>query len=215
LSGWRFRCGGAIATATLALTACGGGAEQNTNEHHRQFPVQVSSSFPTSQRLAQQSDLVIYVRNAGSATIPNVAVTITNPRYGTAAQAFGILLPPTGQGQPILASRSRPVWIIDRAPGRCGYSCRQGGAGAAVTAYSNTWALGRLRPGHTARFDWHVTAIKPGRYVVRYRVAAGLNGVAKAVSRTGHPASGSFVVRISSAPRRAYVKANGTVVYSP
>ena len=46
-----------------------------------------------------------------------------------------------------VANPSRPIWIVDRAPGPCRYSCRNGGQGAAVTAYSNTWALGRLKPG--------------------------------------------------------------------
>ena len=47
-------------------------------------------------------------------------------------------------------------------------SCNQGGSGGAVTAYSNTWALGRLAPGATARFVWRVTAVSPGTHVVAY-----------------------------------------------
>ncbi len=172
------------------------------------------ASFPTAQRLAQYSDLVISVRNAGTKTIPNIAVTILNPRYGTAAAAFATLLAQPPPGQPILASRSRPVWVVDRAPGPCQYSCRQGGPGGAATAYSNTWALGRLLPGHTARFVWGVTAVKAGAYTVEYEVAAGLSGKADAIRSGGGPVSGSFRVTISSRPRQAYVNNDGKIVYT-
>jgi hypothetical protein len=193
------------------LSACGGGARQDANEPSGHFPVQVvRATFPTSQQLAQNTHLVITVRNPGNSTIPNVAVTIINPATGTAAQAFSTLLPPNPQ----LASRSRPVWIINKAPGPCLYSCRQGGPGGAVTAYSNTWALGELRPGGVARFDWAVTAVKSGTYTVQYRVAAGLNGKAKAVPARGLPLRGNFHVTIATKPRQAYVTNSGTIVYS-
>jgi hypothetical protein len=169
------------------------------------------ASFPTRQQLAQNTQLVITVRNpSNSQTIPNVAVTILNPETGTAARAFSTLLPPNPQ----LASRSRPVWIINKAPGPCLYSCRQGGPGGAVTAYTNTWALGELKPGHVARFAWLVTAVKSGAYTVQYRVAAGLNGKAQAVPGGGKPLVGNFHVTIATKPRQAYVTNNGTVVYT-
>ena len=86
-----------------------------------------------------------------------------------------------------LAHPSRPVWVVDRPPGPCDSGCSanssagSGRPGGAVTAYSNTWALGRARAGHTAKFDWAVTAVAPGHHVVAWEVAAGLNGKAKAV----------------------------------
>ena len=67
-------------------------------------------------------------------------------------------------------------------------TCSQGGSGGAVTAYSNTWALGALAPGKTATFVWRVTAVKPGVHTVAWEVAAGLNGKAKAVQNGDHPA---------------------------
>jgi len=209
------RVSGAFAVV-LAVSACGSSAtKQSAGEPKGNFPVEVSTaSFPASQRLAERTDLVIAVRNAGSKTIPNVAVTITNPAYGTAAQAFGTLLPQSAPGQPILAGRSRPVWIVDQPPGPRGYSTSQGGPGGAVTAYSNTWALGRLAPGQTARFDWGVTAVQPGSYTVRYVVAAGLTGRARAVLASGGPVAGSFHVRILAGPRQAYVNNAGKIVYS-
>ena len=200
---------GAVA-AIVVLSSCGAGARQDAYEPSGNFTVAVPvATFPSFQRLAQQTHLVISVRNSGSQTIPNVAVTITNPVYGTAAQAFGYLLSDTTQG---LASRSRPVWIIDRPPGPCNFACKVGGPGGAVTAYANTWALGPLRPGVTATFDWAVTAIKPGTHFVQYRVAAGLNGKAKAVLADGGIPTGKFKVTVTRVPQHYYVNAKGQVV---
>jgi len=199
----------------MGLSGCGGSAEQGGGEPTGSFPVQVTTArFPAAQTLSEHTQLVITVRNAGTKAIPNIAVTLLNPLYGTAAQAFGTLIAANGPGQPALASRSRPVWVVDQAPGPCGYSCHQGGPGAAVTAYSNTWAMGRLAPGATARFDWHVTAVAPGNYTVDYQVAAGLSGKAKAVLSGGGPVAGSFKVTISNQPRQAYVNNAGQIVYS-
>jgi hypothetical protein len=202
--------------AALALSACGGGQRQDASEPSANFPVTVSAaSFPASQRLAQHTHLVIAVRNAGHRTIPNVAVTICNVTCayparqgeGSSSRAFAADI-----SQSYLANPSRPLWIIDRAPGACGYSCQNGGQGAAVTAYANTWALGRLAPGRTARFDWAVTAVKAGRHVVAWQVAAGLNGKAKAVLANGTPPHGTFAVSVARAPAQSYVDNNGQIV---
>jgi hypothetical protein len=202
----------------LALTACGGGQEQSVSEPHGNFPVSiVIARFPSSQTLSQHIHLVLVVRNSGSKAIPNLAVTICNItcRYpapaglGTSSAAFASSISGTG-----LANPSRPIWIIDRAPGRCSYSCTNGGQGAYVTAYANTWAIGKpLPPGHVALFNWAVTAVKPGIHVVAWQVAAGLNGKAKAVlaSGGGQP-HGAFVVHISSKPSQTYVNNNGQIV---
>ncbi len=202
---------------TLALSACGSGANQATNEPSGHFKVAVSSaSFPALQRLAQQSHLVISVRNTGSHAIPNLAVTICNTScaypsqngQGTSAQAFAQNL-----NQPYLANPSRPIWIVNKAPGPCLYSCRNGGPGAYVTAYSNTWALGhQLPPGHTATFDWAVTAVSAGSHVVAWQVAAGLNGKAKAVLADGSQPGGTFLVHIAHRPQQSYVNNAGKVV---
>ncbi len=197
--------------ACALLTACGSGARQDANEPRGSFPVQIlAARFPASQRLAQRTDLLIAVRNSGTQTIPNIAVTITNPLYGTAVQAFSTWL-----AQPGLANHSRPVWIITRPPGRCGYSCESYGLGSAVTAYSNTWALGELRPGEVARFEWRLTAVQSGRYLVRYQVAAGLNGKAVAVLADGSRPAGTFIVSIRQTPPQLYVEPNGQVLTTP
>ena len=138
----------------LAVSACGGGARQDANEPKRQVPGRRQRG-----ELPRQPDPVaahppgIDVRNAGSKTIPDVAVTICNvtcaypaPKgEGTSAAAFAADLNQTG-----LANPSRPVWVVDQRPGACGTAAQNGGAGAGVTAYANTWALGtpaaRARP---------------------------------------------------------------------
>ncbi len=200
----------AAGAAALLVSACGGGGRQDASEPTGNFPVQVSSAkFPLSQRLAERADLVIAVRNTGRKTIPDIAVTLLDAHQRTAAQAFGQSVGGTSE---VLASNSRPVWIVDRPPGPCEYSCRQGGPGGAVTAYSNTWSLGALKPGRTATFDWGVTAVKSGAFVIRYEVAAGLNGKAKAVDANGGRPGGSFSVKIHNAPQQAYVNDQGQVV---
>ncbi len=200
----------------LALSDCGGGQNQAASEPSGNFSVAVrTAKFPASQRLAQHTHLVIEVRNAGRKAIPDVAVTICNvtcgypaPKgEGSSSQAFGADI-----NQTYLANSSRPLWVIDSGPGSCGYSCHNGGQGAAVTAYSNTWALGRLAPGKTARFDWAVTAVQSGKHVVAWEVAAGLNGRAKAVLSNGSPPRGTFAVKVNQAPAQSYVNNNGQIV---
>jgi hypothetical protein len=201
---------------SLALSACGGGQNQAASEPSGHFTVTVSAAkFPASQRLAQHTHLVIAVHNTGNKAIPDVAVTICNvtcaypaPKgEGSSSAAFGANIEQT-----YLANPSRPLWVVDRAPGVCGYSCQNGGQGAAVTAYANTWALGRLAPGKTARFDWAVTAVKAGKHVVAWEVAAGLNGKAKAVLSNGSAPHGTFAVNVGTAPAQSYVNNNGQIV---
>jgi hypothetical protein len=189
----------------LVATGCGGGARQDAHEPSGKFPVSVTTArFPKHQSLAQKSRMTIAVRNAGTKEIPNVAVTVTAAGEGTAAQAFAEVS--TAQGCSVnsaadgpvcpLADKSRPVWVVDKGP--------KGG----VTAYSNTWALGRLPAGRTTTFTWDVTAVVPGTHKLNYRVAAGLNGKAKTDPRI---VGGSFTVDISSKPVQAIVTASGKV----
>ncbi len=194
--------------AIFTLAACGSQPRQDVNEPSGTFHVAVSTAtFPTSQRLAQHSHLKISIINTGRKTIPDVAVTITDPKHGTSLAAFGQQL-----NMPQVASHSRPIWIVDRGPGACQYSCREGGPGGAVTAYANTWAMGRLKPGATATFIWAVTAISPGIHTIQYVVAAGLNGKAKARLSNGTIPKGTFTVNITRAPQQSYVNGSGQVV---
>src|SRR5918998_2232693 len=162
--------GSAIAVGALGVllvSGCGGGAErQDEDEPRGDFRVElVDASFPSGQRLAEQEELRLRVRNADSKTIPNLAVTV---------EGFS-----RRSEQPGLADPSRPVWVIDDGP--------RGG----VTAYTNTWALGRVRAGETKEFVWRVTPVKAGSFEVKYRVSAGLDGRAKAVASGGRPRRGT------------------------
>lgn len=201
--------------ASAALSACGGGQSQDANEPSGNFPVQAVARFPSSQRLAQHSRMVVVVHNSGNKTIPNVAVTICNVTCayqaargtGSAAGAFANNISQEGVANP-----SRPIWIVDIPPKPCtAPTCSQGGSGGAVTAYSNTWALGALAPGKTATFVWRVTAVQPGVHVVAWEVAAGLNGKAKAV-QNGTTPRGKITVLVHKAPAKTYVTNSGKVV---
>jgi hypothetical protein len=202
----RTLCALAAGAAAAALAACGGGERQDADEPSGTFPVDVvRATFPAAQRLAQQSRLEIAVRNAGRRTVPNLAVTIqaggTSGDTATSgnAEAFAEV-----SQKPGLANPSRPVWILDAGP--------RGG----ITAYTNTWALGALRPGRTKTFVWRVTAVKPGVHNVRYKVAAGLDNKARAVLAGGNTEpTGQFTIRISGKPADARVAEDGRVVKRP
>jgi hypothetical protein len=230
------------AIATVALAACGA-ARQDAKEPSGNFPVDVvTASFPAAQRLSEHTHLVIQVRNAGNKPIPNLTVSICNvtctysansaPGEGTSVAPFAQCVgptPPAGnpnapgtcltvaqqQGQ---ANISRPIWIVDRPPGGCGYSCSQGGVGGNGSAASNSWQRRTpLAPGATATFDWAVTAVSPGNFTVAWQIAAGQYGKAKAVivsgtGPCGRTPCGTFPVTVSHTPSQSYVNDAGQIV---
>jgi hypothetical protein len=166
--------------AALAVAGCGGGTRQDADEPSGTFQVDVvNASFPTKQHLAQPERFVIAVRNTGDQAVPNVAVTVSS--FAERSEQAG------------LADPERAVWIIDSSP--------SGGQ----TAYTNTWALGRLPPGQTRRFVWRVTAVKAGTHTVKWQVAAGLNGKAKATLAGNRAPAGSVTVDVSAKPAQAHV----------
>ena len=218
-----------VAAAAVSATVAGCGSRQDVQEPSANFPVQiVTASFPSSQQVTQKTAMVLTIRNAGTREIPNLAVTICNvtcashapPGEGTSAHAFMEWLTagpsqsnPNNAGQPPMADPSKPVWIIDRPPGPCLFSCQNGDRGSRVTAYSNTWAMGgQLQPGATAEFKWQLTPVKPGTHVVAYQIAAGLNGKAKAVLEDGGAPQGTFHVDITNPPAQSYVNNSGQIV---
>jgi hypothetical protein len=169
-----------VSLGALALTGCGGGERQDANEPSGTFQVAVvRASFPTKQHLAQPERFVIAVRNTGHEDVPNVAVTVSS--FAERSEQAG------------LADPERAVWIIDSSP--------SGGD----TAYVNTWALGRLAPGQTKRFVWRVTAVQAGTHTVKWQVAAGLNGKAKATLSGNRAPAGSVTVDVSKKPAQAHV----------
>jgi hypothetical protein len=166
--------------AAVALAGWGGGERQDADEPSGTFQVDVvRASFPTKQHLAQPERFVIAVRNTGDQAVPNVAVTVSS--FAERSEQAG------------LADPERAVWIIDSSP--------SGGQ----TAYTNTWALGRLPPGQTRRFVWRVTAVKAGTHTVKWQVAAGLNGKAKATLAGNRAPAGSVTVDVSAKPAQAHV----------
>lgn len=212
-------CGSRASVAMLcmasafALASCGSAVSAPAS--HGPFRVRVPTArFPAAQRLASPSRMVIAVRNAGRRTIPDVTVTVCNVTCaadapdgeGTSAAPFA-----ADVSMSDLANHSRPLWIVDRQPGSCRFSCVQSGPGAGFTAYANTWALGTLAPGATATFDWSLTPVTPGRHVVAWWVAADTAGDTTALLPDGAPARGRFVVDVSAAPARSHLTASGTV----
>jgi hypothetical protein len=185
----------------VGAAGCGGGNPQDVNEPKGKFPIQVvRATFPPSQRIAQNSELVIAVRNAGRKKVPNVAVSILSAEANAPAEAQAF---EEASSEPGLAESSRPVWVVNQGP--------PGG----VTAYTNTWALGTLRPGQVRTFVWKVTAVKSGIHSIKYKVAAGLNGKARAVvPGSDQEPAGQFTIRIASKPANARVGENGQVIKS-
>jgi hypothetical protein len=193
---------GVAALLALATSGCGGNQRQDANEPSGHFPLQVvRATFPNAQRLAQRTQLQIAVRNAGRKTVPNIAVSVLSGEANAPAAATAFEEAST---EPGLADPSRPVWVLDRGP--------SGG----VTAYTNTWALGALRPGQTRTFVWRVTAVRGGVHSIKYKIAAGLNGKAKAVvPGSDQEPAGQFTIRISNKPANARIGDNGQVITEP
>jgi hypothetical protein len=184
-----------LLVALLAVAGCGG-QRQDADEPSGEFGLEVvSARFPSSQTLSQSAQMVMRVRNTGDREVPNLAITVTTdaPTRGDSVTAFGQNLEDT-----TLAARARPVWIVDRDP--------SGGQ----SAYANTWAFGPIRAGGSKIVRWRVTAVRAGHYVLRYRVAPGLNG--KARSAAGSKVSSSFDVTIDDTPSPARVDEDGNVV---
>lgn len=158
----------------LTLAACGGGERQDKNEPRGEFPVEVvEAEFPGDQKLAKESDLTITLRNAGDKVIPNIAVTV---------DGFDERLKDRS-----LADPNRPVFVINGRPKQIGTfpETKEIAPEGGETAYVNTWALGKLKPGETRSFSWNVTAVRPGPYKLEYEVSAGLDGKARAVEEDG------------------------------
>jgi hypothetical protein len=172
----------ALAGCAALIAGCGGDekARQDADEPEGEWAIDVvEAKFPRSQHLAEATTMRIRVRNTADRAVPNIAVTVDG--LSSRSEQAG------------LADAERPNWVVDDAP--------RGG----VTAYTNTWALGRLAPGETKTFEWKVTPVKAGRYELTYRVAAGLDGKARAVATGGERPEGKFAVNVSREPAQSRV----------
>jgi hypothetical protein len=180
------------------VAACGGGERQDENEPKGNYRVDVvRAAFPAEQSLAKTSNLVITVRNAGSKSVPNVAVTV---------KGFDIKL-----GDESVADPNRPQFVINGDPKEIGGfpESKEAGPEGGETAYVNTWALGELKPNEQKTFRWKVTAVRAGPYRISYSVAGGLDGKAKAVDATGSQPRGQFAGRVQETPPRTRVADDG------
>jgi hypothetical protein len=166
--------------AAVGLAGCGDDPRQSADETPGMYRLAiVRASFPARQRLAEPARLVIVVRNEGRATVPNLAVSV---------DSFG-----ERSDRPDLSDAQRPVWIVDRPPR------------GSETAYASTWALGPLREGATRRLVWQLTPVRAGTHQVRFRLAAGLTGRAKALLAGDRSPERELTVRISARPSEARV----------
>jgi hypothetical protein len=187
----------------LTVASCGGGERQDANEPEGRFPVEVvSAEFPTTQKLAKRSDLEIVVRNSGRKAVPNVAVTV---------RGFDVRLEGRGLSDP-----ERPVFVINGEPKEIGTfpESKEAAPEGGETAYVDTWALGRLRPGQRKAFRWSVTAVRPGPFRLRYEIAAGLDGKARAVTTGGGTPRGMFRGSVSDAAPDTRVADDGSTIIS-
>jgi hypothetical protein len=199
----RFRGGIALAgvAGLVALGGCGGGTRQDENEPEGNFPVEVvSATFPEKQKLAQTSELVITVRNSGQDTIPNIAATVQGLNYRST--------------QPDLSDPERPRFALEGIQRQIGGfpEAKDASPAGCDTAYVNTWACGPLRPGAETTLVWRVTPVKAGPYDVSWRLAAGLNGKAKAVAAGGGAPTGSFSGNVSRAAPKVRIANDGKTV---
>jgi hypothetical protein len=202
----------------VVVSGCGGttakGSRQDKDEPSGEFPVSVEeAAFPLNQKLAQSSMMRIVVRNAGDERIPNIVVTVQcestkDGQNGSFDRQIA------GQAN---ADKNRPNFVVDRIPGADRPASRQDlDPLERSTAYVNTYSLGPLAANRTATFEWRVTAVRAGTFRLCYRVAAGLDGKAKAV-----PASGSLPIKqewqgeVTNVAPRTGVADDGTVTTLP
>jgi hypothetical protein len=195
---------GVATLCLLAIAGCGGGERQDENEPEGDFAVEVvKAKFPESQKLAKSSDLVVTVRNAGQDTIPNIAMTVNG---------FD-----ERKTDPDLADPNRPVFALNGVQVEiAGFpEAKDAAPRGCDTAYVNTWACGPLKPNQEKTFRWSVTAVQAGDFKVSWRVAAGLDGKAKAVAMGGGPAPrGAFSGTISDAAPDVRVADDGKTIVS-
>jgi hypothetical protein len=176
-----------VPACLLALAGCGG-ERQDENEPSGDFPIEVvEAKFPGKQKLAKSSDLVVTVRNAGQETVPNISMTVNGLDER--------------KTDPDLADPTRPVFALDGVQVEiAGFpEAKDASPRGCDTAFVNTWACGPLKPDEERTFRWTVTAVRAGDYKIDWRVAAGLDGKAKAVTPGGGPAPrGRFAGSISN-----------------
>jgi hypothetical protein len=191
-----------VAVCLFGIAGCGGGERQDENERSGNFPIEVvEAKFPDKQKLAKSSDMIVTVRNAGRETVPNIALTVNG---------FD-----ERKSDPDLADPSRPVFALNGVQLEiAGFpEAKDASPRGCDSAYVNTWACGPLKPNEERTFRWSVTAVRAGDYEINWRVAAGLDGKAKAVQPGGGPAPrGQFSGTISDKAPTVRVADDGKTI---
>jgi hypothetical protein len=174
----------------LGVAGCGGGEQQDADEPEGTYQLEAFDvSFPQRQGLGETTTLRMTVRNTGDKTVPDLAVTV---------DGFGYRQDQVGE-----ADQLAPLWIVNVGPK------------VYQTAFVNTWDTGPLAPGRERTMSWSVTAVEPGTHTLRWRVQAGLDGKARAVTAQDQPVEGDITVRVTSRPRESRVDPKtGDVVYA-
>jgi hypothetical protein len=191
------------AAAIAALAGCGGGERQDENEPEGDYKVEVvEASFPSDQKLAKRSELVIVVRNADTKKIPNIAVTMKGLDYR--------------KDDPDLADQRRPQFVVNgkfKNFGNIEDAQAQTPNGIENPTYVDTWSLGPLEPGESKEFKWDVTAVVAGPYELSYSVAAGLDGKARAIDEdTGDTPQGVFTGTVSDEAPQTRIADDGKTI---
>jgi hypothetical protein len=184
-----------LAAGAAALSGCGGGSPATAGEPSRTFNVKIArATFPAKQAVSKPARMEVVVRNATDRRMPNLAITVDSFSYAS--------------NYAELAANIRPVWVIEKGPGKPAkppVETQEVSIPGGQTAYVNTWALGAVAAHATQTFSWLVVPVKGGTYKVRYSVAAGLAGKARARLASGGPAAGSFTVEVAGKPAITHV----------
>lgn len=209
-SGFRALAAG-LASLALAgsVTACGDSSSSSSGSGDAEgtYDVEVTrAEFPAQQRLGQTSLMTIGVKNTGERTIPALSVTISvaGEEGETSSLPFAIHDP-----QPDLAQPDRPVWVLEEDFPRFVGSSKNAGTSS---PNDKSFDFGALKAGDTAAGVWKLSAVRDGRFTVRYEVDADLSGAAKAESADGVKPGGTFAVRITDVTPDLRVTDSGEVV---
>ncbi|HEY1855182.1 MAG TPA: hypothetical protein VGG40_11390, partial [Solirubrobacterales bacterium] len=157
----------------------------------------------------QTSLLKLSFKNEGEHEVPNLVVyfTLAGKQGATAWLPFAVHEQQTG-----LANPTRPVWVLAEHFPKLAGSSEKGGA---TTSDPKTFAFGPLKAGQTTSAVWKLSAVRQGKYTLRYGVGAGLSGEAKAATGSGVATGGTFVAEITSQTPNTEVTDSGEIVEIP
>ncbi|MGD9736298.1 MAG: hypothetical protein AB7V58_11940 [Solirubrobacterales bacterium] len=198
----------ALAAVAALLAACGDSSSAD-KEAAGEFDVGVTAaSFPSVQRLGQTSLLKLSLENEGEKTVPNLVVsfTVAGKQGATASLPFGV-----HERQADLANPTRPVWVLaEYFPKLAGASGEE--KGGATTSDPKTFAFGPLPAGQSRSAVWKLSAVRQGKYTLRYQVGAGLGTQTETKKVNGVAPGGTFVAEITAQTPDTEVTDSGEIV---